>query len=184
MNVYFTASIVGRDRNLQNYRKIIDILTTKGFKVMSDHIMNTSPEKIRMETKEERLKFHSQLEKNIRSADFMVIESTFPSISVGYEISIGLHFRKPVLILYSNGDPPSLLAHHADEKLICEKYTPDTVKEIIDDFVNYIEGKQDTRFTFFITPEIAHFLEKKSQREKLPKSVYLRKLIEKEMKNK
>lgn len=181
MKIYFTGSIVGKKDYLENYLKIIDVLRNKGFEVISDHIINTSESQIRIETKEDRLKFNAQLEKWIGSADFMIAETSFPSISVGYEISFALSLNKPVLILYSAGDPPSLLAQHQDEKLVCEKYNFKILPNIINNFINYIQGTQETRFTFFITPEIALHLEKVSKKEKLPKSVYLRKLIEKDM---
>lgn len=161
---------------------VIHHLLEKGHHVESDHIINTTEDQIRLETKKKRIAFHTHLVKKIRSCDFMIVEASFPSISVGYEISVALHLGKPVLILYSEGDPPALLAHHEDEKLICEKYSNDTVKGILDDFLGYVEGKQDARFTFFITPDINQFLDVVSRKQKVPKSVYLRKLIEKEMK--
>jgi len=95
-----------------------------------------------------------------------------------------MQYGKPILILYAVGNPPSLLAHHSNDKLVCEKYTINTVREIINDFVNYVRGASDTRFTFFITSEIAAYLEKVSRKEKMPKSVYLRKLIEEHMREK
>ena len=64
---------------------------------------------------------------------------------------------------------------------MCEKYSPETLSDIIDDYIYYVKGTADTRFTFFITPEIATFLKKLSRIDKIPKSVYLRKLIEKDM---
>jgi hypothetical protein len=178
MNVYFTASVVGKDTYLTNYLKIIDTLKSKGFIVQADHILNVTEADIHMKTREERLRFHKQLESWIQKSDCMVVEASFPSISVGYEISLALQYRKPVLLLYSIGEPPSLFAYHSDEKLIAEKYTMDTVEAIVNDFINYVHGATDTRFTFFITPQIATYLEKISKQEKMPKSVYLRQLIE------
>jgi hypothetical protein len=181
MLAYFTASIVGKKHYLKNYLRIIDIIHSKKIQIISDHIINGSEQKITIETKDERIKFHQKLEKWISSSDFVVVEATFPSISVGYEISLALQLNKPTLILYSQGDPPSLLAHHHNDKLICEKYTLTTLIDIIEDFINFAEGKVDSRFTFFITPEIDLFLNKISKKLKLPKSVYLRRLIEKEI---
>ena len=66
-------------------------------------------------------------------------------------------------------------------ELVCEKYTADTLEDIIKDFLNYVQGANDMRFTFFITSEIASYLDKISRNKKIPKSVYLRRLIEKEM---
>lgn len=178
MNVYFTASIVGKKDYLKNYLRIIDLLRSKKYTVQAEHIINVTEPQIHLKSREERLKFHKKLESWIQHADFMVVEASFPSISVGYEISLALQYRKPVLILYSVGDPPSLFGHHSDEKIVCEKYTVDTVEEIIDEFISYVHGASDTRFTFFITPQIAAYLEKVSIKDKMPKSVYLRKLID------
>lgn len=183
MTVYFTASIVGKDNYLQNYLRIIDILKSQNHKVIAEHIINTTEKQIRLKSRDERLKFHEQLEDWINSCNFMIAETSFPSISVGYEISLALQRGKPVLILYSEGDPPSLFAYHEEEKLVCERYTMENLHGIMNDFINYTEGKNDTRFSFFITSKIAAYLDEVSRKEKLPKSVYLRKLIEKDMKD-
>ena len=181
MKIYFSASVVGKQKYYPNYLKIVAICKRLGYTISADHILNASEEQIRLHTKETRLKFHSKLEKWITSADCMIAETSFPSISVGYEISMALQHGKPVLILYSVGNPPSLLAYHRDEKIMCEKYSFSTLSDIIEDFAHYVKSSADMRFTFFITPEIAHFLEKISKKQKIPKSVYLRKLIEKEL---
>lgn len=181
MRAYFTASVVGKRYYLANYLKIIDILKEKSIKVISSHIIDVTEEEIRLESKEKRIAFHRQLEKWINSANFMMVEASFPSISVGYEISLALTLGKPVLMLYCNEEPPALFAHQEDDKLVCERYTLETLKDIIHDFISYVQGTSDTRFTFFITNEIAAYLDKVARKEKLPKSVYLRKLIEKDM---
>ncbi|MBI5449674.1 nucleoside 2-deoxyribosyltransferase [Candidatus Gottesmanbacteria bacterium] len=182
MNVYFTASLVGKKDYQKNYIAIIEYLKSKGHTVQGDHILNTTENQVSLQTREERLTFHRKLEDWIQNCDCMIAETSFPSISVGYEVSLALQYHKPVLILYSIGDPPSLFAHHDDDKLVCEKYTFSNVRETIDDFINYVHGSADTRFTFFITPKIAAYLDKVAQMKKLPKSVYLRHLIEKDMK--
>jgi hypothetical protein len=182
MHAYFTASIVGKKYHLNNYLAIIDFLQSKGITVTSDHIINTDESTIHFETITERLHFHKKLERWINEADFMVVEATFPSISVGYEIALALHRRKPVLVLYSQGDPPSLITNNEDEWLVCEKYLPETLKETIDDFIKYVQGNTDTRFTFFITSEIASYLTKVAKKKSMPKSVYLRNLILRDMK--
>lgn len=184
MTIYFTASIAGKKQYLSNYLTIIDFLKSKGHSVLADHIINTSVSDLRSEEKEEVLTFQHKLEKWILGADCVVVETSFPSISVGYEISLAYNLGKPVLILYSEGSPPpSLLAYHKDEKIVCEEYSADTLTGLLEDFVNYVRGAADMRFTFFITSKIASYLKKVSKKEKTPKSVYLRRLIEADMKN-
>jgi 2'-deoxynucleoside 5'-phosphate N-hydrolase len=183
MLVYFTASIVGKRHYLANYQKIIDVLKSSGCHTISDHILKVDESQIRIYTKKERIKLQEQLNKWISSCDCMIAETSFPSISVGFEISLALSRGKPVLILYSSENSPSLLVRYNDEKLICEKYSIGTAGEIIKDFLNYVRGTEDARFTFYITSEISTYLEDVSKKEKLPKAVYLRKLIEKDREN-
>lgn len=181
MNIYFTASVVGKKYNLTNYLKIINLLRSQNHTVISDHIINVTPEQIDQSSKKDRIKFHHKLEDWINSCDFIVVEASFPSMSVGYEISLALQSNKPVLILYFTGAPPSLFAEHENELLVCEKYNFENLRSIISDFIDYTKGIHETRFTFYITSKIASYLEKKSRQNKIPKSVYLRQLIEQDM---
>jgi hypothetical protein len=181
MHAYFTASIVGKKHYLKNYQAILDIVKSQGITVTSDHIINMDESTIHFETLKERLDFHKKLERWIDQADFMIVEATFPSISVGYEIALALHRGKPILVLYSQGDPPSLINNNEEERLVCEKYTLSTLKDTIVDFIKYVQGNTDARFTFFITSEIASYLAKVGKKQRLPKSVYLRNLILEDM---
>lgn len=181
LTIYFTGSLTAKQQYLPNYMKIVDHIKKRGNTVIADHILKPTEHEVSMGTREERLAFHNKLEKWIYSCDGIVAETSFPSISVGYEISLALRVGKPVLILYSEGEPPSLLAHHKDEKLLCEHYNVPQLPTILDDFLHYIQSKSDLRFTFFITPNIASYLDGIAKKNKLPKSVYLRKLIEKDM---
>lgn len=179
MNIYFTASIAGKKNYLSNYLKIVDILKSQGHKVTSDHIIKSNEFQINNQSKEDREKFHKILKKWIMEADCAVVETSFPSISVGFEISLALSFGKSVLLLYTE-ESPTLLSSYESEKLICAQYKIVDLKDILADFINYVHGKSEHRFTFFISSQIANFLEEVSRKKKVPKSVYLRSLIEKE----
>lgn len=182
MQAYFTASIVGKRYHLEKYKKIVELLRQKGVAIEADHILHTTEEQIHFESKDERLAIHKKLEGWITDADFIVVEASFPSISVGYEISLALHRGKPVLVLYSEGDPPSLIMNNEEDKLVVQQYTLSTLNEILTDFIDYYRGSNDTRFTFFITSKIASYLEKQAKNNNVPKSVYLRNLIHEDMK--
>lgn len=181
LKLYFTASIAAKDQYIHKYKKIVEYIEGKGHTIIADHILNVSEKEVNISSREKRLEFHEQLEKWIHSSDALIADTSFPSISVGYEISLALRVGKPVLVLYSEGEPPSLLAHHRDEKLLCERYTLQSLPGTLDDFIHYIDSKADLRFTFFITPKIASYLDTIAKVQKIPKSVYLRKLIEQDM---
>ena len=183
MIAYFTASVVGKKHLLSKYHAILSILNKRGIKPIADHIINVEEADIHLQTKEKRLHFHKQLEEWINSCDFMIAETSFPSISVGYEISMALDRNKPILLLYSTGDPPSLFADHESQKIICEKYTIAMLESIITDFVNYVKNEKDARFTFYLSSKQAKHLEKQGKKKQIPKSVYLRHLIDEDIKN-
>ncbi|KKR71802.1 MAG: Nucleoside 2-deoxyribosyltransferase [Microgenomates group bacterium GW2011_GWC1_41_8] len=183
MKAYFTASVAGKKINEDKYLLVTDALKGNGITVFSDHIFKRTLDQVMQESKEDRVAFEKEMHRMISESDFLVAETSFPSTSVGYEVSLAQRLGKTVLLLYSEADPPSLLAQPADEKLVCESYTKNNLESIIDDFINFVKGTHDIRFTFFITPQIGQFLDKIARQKKIPKSVYLRNLIEKEMKD-
>lgn len=180
MKVYFTASIVGKKLFLKNYLNIIDYLKKSGHTIISDHIIKSTENIVDMQSKKERVAFHRRLKKWIIGTDCVVVEASFPSISVGFEISLALNFGKPVLLLYTK-EAPSLLKEYSSDNLLCERYTDENLKGLIDDFLNYAQGRSDCRFTFFIDQKIAKYLDRVSRLEKQPKSVYIRSLIRQDM---
>jgi hypothetical protein len=177
MNVYFTASIVGKKKYLAHYQSIIDVVKKEGHSIKADHILNASENQINMQSEHKREQFHKKLKKWIMDAQCMIVETSFPSISVGFEISLALNLNKPVLVLFTD-EAPTLLSGYNDEKMICQQYTPATVEDIVQDFLHYVKGTSEHRFTFFITTEMNQFLEEISTNNKIPKSVYLRQLID------
>ena len=181
MKVFFTASLTGKKQYEEKYINIVNTIRNLGHSIKAEHILDVNEEDVDRGSEEVRLKFHKKLEKWIQECDFVVVEASFASISVGYEVSLAMQYGKPVLVLYSKGYPPALFAYHENEKLVCERYSDDRLKDILKDFTSYVKGVNDTRFTFYITSEIASFLERISKKKKIPKSVYLRQLIEKEI---
>lgn len=181
MKVYFTASVSGKAKYVDEYLHIVNVLKELKCVVTYEHILDSSEEGIKILPREERIKFHDSVVHWIHDCDFVVADTSYPSTSAGYEIAIALRVGKPVLVLYSEGDPPSLLGLHKDDKLICEKYDKHTLKNIIEDFVSYVSERHDMRFTFFITPRIMSYLDLISKQKKVPKSVYLRNLIEEDI---
>lgn len=178
MNVYFTASISAKAQYIKHYQAIVEYLSKHGYKVVHEHILSATEESVRLMKREDRVAFLHRVENWIKASSFVIAETSFPSVSVGYEIALALRLAKPVLVLYSEGDPPSLLKHHTYDRLHTEKYTLSSLGTIIDDFTRYIEGKHDTRFTFFLPEELNAYLENASKKRKMTKSMYIRQLLE------
>ena len=184
MKIYFTASVFAKEKLLNQYQEIINLLQKKGHKVAADHILQATESSIRLRSNKERLTFHEKIEKYIEGCDFLVAETSYPSTSIGYEIALGIRLGKHVLVLYSGREEPLLLGQHPNEKLIAQKYTSRDMNHILDEFIQYVQGKHDLRFTFFISSRIVNYLDKISRKYKIPKAAYIRQLIEHDMKNK
>ncbi len=182
MNIYFTASTVGKEYYSKNYERVIDSIRKRGHKVRYKHMDDAAEAMRRARSKSDRFNYQKMLEQWIASSDCMIVEGTYPSMSVGYEISIALRLGKPILLLYHQGVPPSLFDDSTIEKMIIEKYDAKNLQEILDDFFGFAQSNSESRFTFFITAEIASYLDKIARDKKTPKSVYLRQLIERDMK--
>lgn len=182
MKIYFTASIIGKRYHLADYERIVALLKKGDGTVLADHILETSEAKIREESEFDRRKYHEHLKRWITESNCVIAETSYPSTGVGYEISYALSHGKPVLMLYKKETtPPSLFEQYSDELLICEAYTAENLPIIIEDFLSYVKGGHDRRFTFSLTPKIAAFLEHINQTQNIPKSVYIRQLLEDEM---
>jgi hypothetical protein len=52
---------------------------------------------------------------------------------------MAVHMGKPVLLLYKDGDGPSLFINQHSDKVVCEKYDEYSLSEVIIDFIKYIK---------------------------------------------
>ena len=117
----------------------------------------------------------------IPQADLIIAEISIPSTDAGYLISESLKRQKKVLALY-HGRLKTFFPDNIYQNLVCKKYTRQTLPSIIGNFLKTSVSRKANRFNFNISSTMADFLEKRSREGNLSKSVYLRQLIEKEMK--
>ncbi|MFC1653292.1 hypothetical protein ACFL1M_00400 [Patescibacteria group bacterium] len=182
MKIYFTGSLhggVGKDV----YGKIVGFLEKIGHKVMSDHILKMTTGEIDNRTHDQRLKYHRKMNKMITSCDLVVCEVSFPSsISIGHEVTLALDKGRPVVALYQPGKEPGVLQGVKSDRFLLFEYTEKDLDDILDYAVEEAVEKVDIRFNFFISPMIGQYLDHVSKKKKTPRAVYLRRLIEKDMK--
>jgi len=179
MKIYFTAAITQKDQLGEDYLRIIKILQKEGHSVQHEHITSTSMTTLIEESDEERLNYYRQALKWINQADIVVVEGSFPStLNIGHEITISLNKGKPVIVFYKKGRDSFFLHGLDSEKLLLAEYTEDNLEEVVRSNIDYDKDQSDTRFNFFISPSLSHYLDWVSTNKKIPRSVYLRQLIE------
>jgi hypothetical protein len=65
--------------------------------------------------------------------------------------------------------------------MIVIKYDATNLREQLKCALSFAQNNVDTRFNFFISPSIGNYLDWISKNKNIPRSVYLRTLIEKDM---
>ncbi len=182
MKIFFSASIhVGVDKKI--YERIVKVLEDLGHKVIYDHVLVSTKDKIDALTTKERMDYHRKMSKTIAGCDMVVCEASFPStISIGHEITLALDKGKPVVTLYQKGKEPGVLQGIKSDRFIMIEYSENDLKDSIEYGVDEASEKIDVRFNFFISPKINRFLDVIAKDKRIPRAVYLRRLIEKDMK--
>jgi len=117
----------------------------------------------------------------IKKADMVIVEVSLHSMSMGFIVNKALELNKPVIALYKKGFEPYFFSGIENEKLRILEYTDKVWQETLDQAVNFGKGSGDVRFNFFVSPKILAYLDWVAKTKKLPRAVFLRELIEKEM---
>lgn len=183
MKVYFTGSLHNKDIDKKLYRHIVDLLESKGHKVRSEHILKTEPISLDGQSAMERSSYYAKLNKWLAEADLVVCEVSYPStINIGHEVSLALDKGKPVLALYQQGRNPGVLQGIKSDRFLLVEYTEQDLDNTLDYGLEEAADQVDVRFNFFISPAIGRYLDWVSKKRRIPRAVYLRRLIEKEMK--
>ena len=184
MKIYFTSAISAMSRYGENYEKIVEVIQDLGYEVMADHILNKNLEYVlHQESPEEHESYYKKMIKRISECDLLVAEVSFPStVHVGHELTLALEKDKPVLALHVKGKKPVLFWGITSDKFYVAEYDLRNLKHVLKDSLIYLSDQQDTRFNFFISPKIANYLDWVSKEKRVPRAVYLRRLIENDMK--
>jgi len=184
MKIYFIASsrLVGANPKL--YTKLYSYLAAEG-KMISDKVMkwvkigikdiSGAPLKIKKEN-------YVQSVDSVKKADIVVMEVSGHSMSMGYLISKALEMNKPVIALHKKEHMPNFIKGIGDQKLIISEYCDEDIEEVLEKSLKKANNFIDVRFNFFVNSKILNYLDWVASKRMLPRSVFLRNLIEKEMK--
>lgn len=182
MKVFFNSTLQGRQRGYyKNYKLIYKTIEELGHENLSDWTLTKKREEIFKETAEETHQFYKTLLKHIYSADVVVLEVSLHSLGVGHLIALVIDYSKPLIALYTEGNKPYMLGGMESKRLIKLSYNFSNLKEVLK--YGFEEAKEmiETRFTLLLPPEIVNFLNKISKKKRIPRSVFIRNLIEREM---
>lgn len=184
MKIYFTAAVSNVAPAVrENYDQIVEILEKLGHTVIASHLKGKDAGIIKQQSEEEALATQKKMSQWKKQADLVVVEASTPSFGVGQEIAEAVSDNKQVIVMYLPASKPHILVNQGQEAIYVAEYTRDTIKSVVSEYVEYAKLHSDTRFNFFISPSIGSYLDWTSRKKKIPRAVYLRKLIEDDMRN-
>jgi putative NADPH-quinone reductase len=178
MNIYFIASRTQLSIYGENYTQIVKSLEKLGHKVDSSYIQSASnPDATSSDLTAEYKEFN----RKIGEADLVVAELSFPSsVNIGYRVSLALEKKRHIIGLYLQGKHVPFFETIDSEKFIYEEYSIKSLENTLKQAIDLAMEKSDVRFNFILPPSLIEYLDFISTSERIPRSVYLRKLIEKD----
>ncbi len=183
MKVAFVASHSQASELSEFYNRIKKVLDERGYVVYSGTLFdkkNVTADFV--EDQKKREEWYKESISKVREADVIVVETSYPSTAnVGHELTYALDLGKPVIALYKSGRDPFFLRGRVDDKLTILPYTTYDLEQVLANAFDYALATQDVRFNFFISPQIGRYLDWVAQKKRIPRAVFLRKLIENEM---
>jgi len=184
MQVYFVASsrLVAKDMGL--YRKMWDVIAEDN-KMVSKKVwrwLKMGVKDLRHADIKVKRENYKQAVKDIKKAELVVMEVSGHSMSAGYLICQALDMNKPVVALYKGEHKPIFIGGIVNPRLFLVAYNEKNVEEVLKKVFKKVASLIDVRFNFFVNPKILTYLDWVAGKRKIPKSVFLRNLIEKEMK--
>lgn len=187
MNIFLIASIHGRKQYADNYERIVSLVEESGNKIKADQILKADSKAILESTDESKVTDSYKKNLNaLKKADAVFAELSYTSTSAGYWVATAVAMGKPVVIFYSGAEEPHLFRslEITNDKLVVVRYNDVTdLDKEVPLMIDFINDTQDTRFNFFVSPAISSYLDWVSKNKRVPRSVYLRKLIDEDMEN-
>lgn len=183
MKIYFSAAVYAKEKYGKQYLQIVKTIEAMGHTIQHEHITNSEKtfDKIKKHDAVDSDEYYRQAQKWINQSDIVVFEASFPSsLNIGHEITVALEKGKPVVVLYKKGFDSMFLDGLHSDKLFLVEYTDDSLAETVKDTISYAKDQSDTRFNFFLPPSLMSYMDWVAEKRKVPRSVYLRELIERD----
>lgn len=182
MKVFFTTT----PRIKKDFPKVIDSvydsLENLGHTLVYPYLRDLDVSEFYKFNSEKTPAYYDEILDAIRKSDVVIFEGSMHSIGVGMLIKEAMEQGKGVVVLHLRDNFPFFLGGIRDERFVISEYRQEDIKGVLESSLNYISGKMDVRFNFFISPEIGSYLDWISKHRRVPRAVYLRRLIERDMK--
>lgn len=185
MKIYFTASITAKQKDPQIgevYKEIVDRLEQLGHTVIADHVLDKDIDFVKKVDDDYRVDYYRKMLREINECDVVFAEMTYSSSSIGHEVTLALERKKSVIIATRKGEIPQIFRALRDQQIYFIEYDDvDGLLGQLEEELDLVKEGEDIRFNFLIPPTMVDYLEWVSKQRRVPKSVFLRNLVRREM---
>lgn len=183
MKIGFLTSHRGQKKYEKEHKAVVDYFEKKGHEVI--HSMDMSIEKLIPLSWLEREGIFMDFYHKLETCDIVFAECTLQSTQVGFGLSYLRSKGMPVVMMtirdvdeYS----PKKDVYSNIENLMFVQYDMSDLPDVLHEALTYMEQRIDKRFTVIFPSHLLAKIEEQVKKKKLPKSVYIRQLIEKDLK--
>lgn len=184
MKIGLLTSHRAQKKYQKEHWEVIHHLEKLGHEVV--HSMSTSIDMISKLTYIERERLFFKHFQNLEQCDLIIAECSIQSTQVGFGLAYLREKGKSLIILSLKGSGGDYEAPGDDysemDNLYVTQYTQNTLISVLDEAVSYMSEKIDKRFTMIFPAGLMAKLEEVSRKKKLPKAVYIRQILEKNLK--
>ncbi len=116
----------------------------------------------------------------LHKSDLLLADVTIPSIGVGQQITMALHWRIPVVCIYNEDiekAPSKMLPTDQTSIFKIAPYKRKNLKTVLKDILTDTKSQRFVKFNFITNTELNTFLEEESSRRQMSKSQFLRFII-------
>lgn len=183
MKIGFLAAKRGEKEFKDLFETIINHLTSKGHEVV--HSMDTPLESIVPMNYAQRQEWFFNFYHKLEECDLVFAETSLQSTQVGFGLA-QLRMKGHPVISLSQGEvtnqffPKGEVYSNIENMMACH-YDKNTIKQVLDEALAYMEPHLDKRFTIIFPANLLAKVEERSHDLHVPKSVYIRQLIEKDI---
>lgn len=182
MKIYFASALRGVKKYSAVYKRAYEIIRELGHVNLSEILLDPNAESIYNGSLKQITQYYNDSMKAVKDCDICIVESSIQSMSMGYIMDRALESGKPLIVLHQSSNEPFFFSGIKNDKLHIWEYTIDDLKEVIGQAIEDAKEQMDVRFNFFVSPKIVNYLDWISRKKRMPRAVYLRRLIEKDMK--
>ncbi len=182
MKVFFNASLSGKKKFGGSYKLIDKAIRKAGHDMVASPVVSKEAETTDWTDPKAASAYYKKVKDWTKKAELVVFEVSYPSTSIGFEVAMALSAGKPVIAFHAVDAPENfVLESIQDEKFHMVEYRLSEVEQVVAEAITYATSQADTRFNFFISPDIGAYLDWVSKVRKLPRAVFLRRVIEQDM---